>query len=165
MENINGTLYILKIEINTNLITKLYFDKEKSGKTICENLNKYMKSQDNCIIIYHPYGPIKYKYNNEYKYLRNECLKNNYALIDLTPEIYNKIQDQNQDQNQDKYQEYRFKINKMTVKTELTNIINTNNKNKLNSVNTVIFRDRVYIPKYSTNKFETVQNIMNLINN
>jgi len=158
MENITGTLYITNVTITSNIDgfeTKLYFDREKSGKNICETLNKYIKTENVYIIIYNPSGPIKYKYNSDLKLksLKNESLKHIYGIFDMTPEVYVK----------DNANGYRFKINKFTIKTELTNTINTNNKNKLNSVNTVLFRDKVFIPRYSKNKFETVQNIMNLI--
>jgi hypothetical protein len=164
MDNITGTLYITNVIItlsqepnseNYKFETKLYFDREKSGKNICATLNKYIKPEDNYIIIYNPTGPIKYKYDTDKKLkcLRSESLKHIYGIFDITPEIH----------LNDNISGYRFKINKFTVKTELTNIINTNNKNKLNPINTILFRDNVYIPKYSKNKFETVQNIMNLI--
>ena len=164
MNNITGTLYITNVTITTSLDpnnsqtkfeTKIYFDREKSGKNICETLNKYIKPEDAYIIIYNPLGPIKYKYDadKKAKCLRNECLKHIYGVFDITPEVY----------SIDNINGYRFKINKFTVKTELTNIINTNNKNKLNPVNTILFRDNVYIPRYSKNKLETVQSIINLI--
>lgn len=163
MDNITGTLYITNVTITTSLDqnntikyeTKLYFDREKSGKNICATLNKYIKPEDVYIVIYNPLGPIKYKYDTDKKFkcLRNESLKYIYGIFDITPEIH----------LNGNINGYIFKINKFTVKTELTNIINTNNKNKLNPVNTILFRDNVYIPRYSKNKFETVQNIINLI--
>lgn len=157
--NITGTLYVINIEIKTELInnnicylTKLYFDKEKSGKNICENLNKYINEKDNSIIIYNPRGPIKYANLDSnkkisYHYVRNNSLQNNYILVDLTPE---ELENNG----------YRFKVNKMTLKTDLAKIINTNNKEKLNPVNTVIYHDKISMPKYSVNKQTTVDLIL-----
>ena len=50
----------------------------------------------------------------------------------------------------------------MTLKTDLSKIINANNKEKLNPVNTVIYHDKISMPKYSVNKQTTVDLILAL---